>query len=29
MTMEMTMTENMLSALGLDRPETGDDAVVP
>ncbi|WP_345774602.1 Hsp33 family molecular chaperone [Devosia sp. SD17-2] len=24
-----TMTENLLSAMGLDRPETGDDAVVP
>jgi len=29
MTTEPTMTENLLSALGLDRPETGDDAVVP
>ena len=24
-----TMTENLMSALGLDRPESGDDAVVP
>ncbi|WP_342018458.1 Hsp33 family molecular chaperone [Devosia chinhatensis] len=29
MTTEPTMTENLLSALGLDRPESGDDAVVP
>jgi molecular chaperone Hsp33 len=29
MTTESTMTENSLAALGLDRPETGDDAVVP
>jgi molecular chaperone Hsp33 len=29
MTTEQTMTENLLASLGLDRPETGDDAVVP
>ncbi|GAB5427708.1 MAG: Hsp33 family molecular chaperone [Devosia indica] len=29
MTTEQTMTDNLLSSLGLDRPETGDDAVVP
>src|SRR5690554_4676243 len=29
MNTEQTMTENLLSSLGLDRPETGDDAVVP
>ncbi len=29
MTTEARMTDNPLSALGLDRPETGDDAVVP
>ncbi len=29
MTTEPTMTENLLSSMGLDRPETGDDAVVP
>src|SRR5690606_35743077 len=29
MTTETTMSENLLAALGLDRPETGDDAVVP
>jgi molecular chaperone Hsp33 len=29
MTMETAMTENLLASLGLDRPETGDDAVVP
>lgn len=29
MTTEQTMTESLLSSLGLDRPETGDDAVVP
>jgi molecular chaperone Hsp33 len=29
MTTEQTMTDSFLSAMGLDRPETGDDAVVP
>jgi molecular chaperone Hsp33 len=29
MTMEPMMSENLLSQMGLDRPETGDDAVVP
>jgi len=29
MTTERDMTENLLSTMGLDRPETGDDAVVP
>lgn len=29
MTTEVTMTESLLSSMGLDRPETGDDAVVP
>lgn len=29
MTTDQTMTENLLTAMGLDRPETGDDAVVP
>lgn len=29
MTTESTMSDTLLSSLGLDRPETGDDAVVP
>lgn len=29
MTTETTMTQNLLASLGLDRPESGDDAVVP
>jgi molecular chaperone Hsp33 len=29
MTTDQTMSENLLSQMGLDRPETGDDAVVP
>lgn len=29
MTTETTMTQNLLATLGLDRPESGDDAVVP
>lgn len=29
MTTEQMMSENLLSQMGLDRPETGDDAVVP